>query len=188
MAKVLFITTDYFKSNTVSSDQISDKVLAATIADAQAMYIEPLLGTRLYEALKTKIIGATLTGDYLTLMNDYVVITLLKWVEHDLYYMNTYKNRNKGVSTKNSENSSPASFNELNFLMDKAQRKADFYGIKLVDYLICNSNLFPEYCTNDEGGEISPSRSAAKTGMYLGNAKRNYYTKQDAEYWENKRR
>jgi hypothetical protein len=168
MAKVLFITTDYYKR------------LSATIADAQSMYIEPLLGTRLYEALKTKIIGGTLTGDYLTLMNDYVVITLLKWVEHDLFYMNNYKNRNKGVSTK--------SFNELNFLMEKAERKANFYGMKLVDYLICNSNLFPEYCESDEGGEIAPVRSAAKTGMYLGNAKRNYYTKKDAEYWENKRR
>lgn len=54
MAKVLFITTDYYKSNTVTSDQVGDKVLAATIADAQAMYIEPLLGTRLYEALDRK--------------------------------------------------------------------------------------------------------------------------------------
>jgi hypothetical protein len=188
MAKVLFITTDYYKSNTVTSDQVGDKVLSATIADAQSMYIEPLLGTRLYEALKTKIIGGTLTGDYLTLMNDYVVITLLKWVEHDLFYMNNYKNRNKGVSTKNSENATTVSFNELNFLMEKAERKANFYGMKLVDYLICNSNLFPEYCESDEGGEIAPVRSAAKTGMYLGNAKRNYYTKKDAEYWENKRR
>ena len=113
MAKVLFITSDYYKSNTVTSDQIGDKVLAATIADAQAMYIEPLLGTRLYEALKTKIIGGTLTGDYLTLMNDYVVITLLKWVEHDLFYMNNYKNRNKGVSTKNSENATSVSFRSV---------------------------------------------------------------------------
>jgi len=187
MAKVLFITTDYYKSNTVTSDQVGDKVLAATIADAQAMYIEPLLGTRLYEELKSKIIGGTLTGDYLALMNDYVVITLLKWTEHDLFYMNNYKNRNKGVSTKNSENATTVSFNELNFLMEKAERKANFYGIKLVDYLVCNSALFPEYCTNDEGGEISPVSSAAKSGMYLGNA-RKFYTKKDADYWENKRR
>ena len=187
MAKVLFITTDYYKSNTVTSDQVGDKVLAATIADAQAMYIEPLLGTRLYEELKSKIIGGTLAGDYLTLMNDYVVITLLKWTEHDLFYMNNYKNRNKGVSTKNSENATTVSFNELNFLMEKAERKANFYGIKLVDYLVCNSNLFPEYCTNDEGGEISPVSSAAKSGLYLGNA-RKFYTKKDADYWENKRR
>ena len=187
MAKVLFITVDYYKSNTVTSDQVGDKVLAATIADAQAMYIEPLLGTRLYEELKSKIIGGTLTGDYLALMNDYVVITLLKWTEHDLFYMNNYKNRNKGVSTKNSENATTVSFNELNFLMEKAERKANFYGIKLVDYLVCNSALFPEYCTNDEGGEISPVSSAAKSGMYLGNA-RKFYTKKDADYWENKRR
>jgi len=187
MATVLFITADYYKSNTVTSDQVGDKVLAATIADAQAMYIEPLLGTRLYEALKTKIIGGTLAGDYLTLMNDYVVITLLKWTEHDLFYMNNYKNRNKGVSTKNSENATTVSFNELNFLMEKAERKANFYGIKLVDYLVCNSALFPEYCTNDEGGEISPVSSAAKSGLYLGNA-RKFYTKKDADYWENKRR
>jgi len=187
MATVLFITADYYKSNTVTSDQIGDKVLAATIADAQAMYIEPLLGTRLYEALKTKIIGGTLAGDYLTLMNDYVVITLLKWTEHDLFYMNNYKNRNKGVSTKNSENATTVSCNELNCLLEKGERKANFCGIKLVDYLVCNSALFPEYCTNDEGGEISPVSSAAKSGMYLGNA-RKFYTKKDADYWENKRR
>jgi len=38
-----------------------------------------------------------------------------------------------------------------------------------------------------EGGEISPVSSAAKSGMYLGNA-RKFYTKKDADYWENKRR
>jgi len=183
MAKVLFITEDYFKSNTVVSDNVGAKVLTAAIQDAQAMYIEPLLGTRLYEALKTKIIGGTLTGDYLTLMNDYVVNTLVKWTEHDIIYMNNYKIRNKGTSTKNSENSQTVSFQELNFLMEKAQRKADFYGMKMVDYLTCNTSLFPEYCTNDEGGEVSPLKSAARTGLYLGQAKK-YYGKKDARYWE----
>ena len=35
MAKVLFITEDYFKSNTVVSDNVGAKVLTAAIQDAQ---------------------------------------------------------------------------------------------------------------------------------------------------------
>lgn len=179
MARTIFVSEDYIKSNTVIDDNVNAKTLLSIAYDAQEFYIEPLLGTRLYNKLKSDVEANSVTGDYLTLLNDYVVPTLVKWVEVEEVVMNHYRLRNKGTMIKSSENSQPASFRDLEFRLERASQKADQYGIKMVDYLQCNTDLFPEYCENDEGGELQPVRSAAKSGMYLGNAKKYYGKERD---------
>jgi len=178
MARVIFITESYIKSNTVVDDNVNATTLLSIAYDAQEQYIEPLLGTRLYNKLKTEVTADTLTGDYLTLMNDYVVPTLIKWIEHDFIPENHYRLRNVGTTVKSGEFGQSASFSELKFRMDMASKKAELKGLKMIDYLTCNTSSFPEYTINDKGGEIPAINSAARTGWYLGNSKVNYGEKE----------
>jgi hypothetical protein len=174
MARTLFVTEDYIKTNTVIDDQVDAQTLLVIAYDAQELYIEPLLGSRLYNKLKSDVEGSTLAGDYLTLMNTYVVQTLLKWIDHDYLPMSTFRSRNIGVGTKSGEFGNSASRSDLTFRMGLAENKANLIGMKMIDYLECNTDLFPEYCTNDQGGELDPLNSASKTGIYLGQAKNRY--------------
>jgi hypothetical protein len=185
MAEVLFLSEDFFKSKTVVDDNVGAKTLKAIIARSQDFYIEPLLGTDLYEKLKTDIAASTITGNYLTLLTDWVVPTLILYVESEVVYQNHYRLRNKGTQVKNSENSSPASLDELKFKMDRAQNMAEQKGMKMIAYLCDNEDLFPEYCDNEDGGDLDPIRSAASVGWVLGNVKL-YDGKKDKDYYENK--
>jgi len=181
MAVTLFVTEDYIKTHTVIDDQVDAKTLMVVVADAQQLYIEPLLGTRLYDKLKTEVVANTLAGNYLTLMNTYVVPTLLKWIVHDWTPLNHFRLRNVGTTTKNGEFGSSASRSDLTFRMGLAENKANLIGMKMIDYLECNTALFPEYCTNDLGGELQPKNSATSTGIYLGQSKK-YYGNDNKKY------
>ncbi len=184
MARVLFVTEDYIKTNSVIDDEISAQVLMVVAFDSQEMYIEPLLGSRLYNKVKADVTASTLTGDYLTLMTDYIVPTLLKFIEKEIIPINSLRIRNVGATTKSGEFGQSATIKNMEFIMNLAQNKADLIAMKMVDYLKCNTDNFPEYCDNDEGGEIHPLNSATKTGIYLGQAKR-YENKDDRKRYYN---
>lgn len=168
MARVLMIDEAYIKSNTVIDDNVSAQALMIVAYDAQEMYIEPLLGTRLYNKLKSDITADTVAGDYLTLLGDYVVPTLLKWIIHDFVPINSQRIRNVGSTTKAGENSQSMSIAQIQFSMGLAEKKAELIGAKMVDYLVVNSSSFPEYTLSNLGGEIAAIRSATNTGIYLG--------------------
>ena len=112
MAKVLFITENFIKENSPIDENVDVKFLRSTIYDAQRDYIKPILGSDLYDKIESDISGSTLTGDYLTLVNDYVSESLLKWVIFELTDVLLYKYRNKNVSKQDSENAQPVNYTE----------------------------------------------------------------------------
>ncbi len=184
MARVLFITEDYIKTNSTIDDNCDAQTLMIITYDAQELYIEPLLGSRLYNKLKADIVASTLTGDYLTLMNDYVVPTLLKWIIHDYVPMSSARLRSVGATKKSGEFGQSMDMKNLTFIMNMAENKANLIGMKMIDYLACNVDLFPEYCTNDEGGELDPINSATSTGIYLGQGRKRYEDNRKKYYRE----
>ena len=184
MAKTLFLSEDFFKSKSPVSDALGAKTFSATVERAQDFYIEPLLGTDLYEKLKTDVAAATITGNYLTLLTDWVVPTLILYVEVELTYQNHFRIANIGTTTKSSDNSTSVSLEELKFRMNRIQNMAEQKGQKMIAYLCDNEDLFPEYCDNEDGGDLDPIRSAANVGWVLGNVKL-YDGKKDKDYYEN---
>ena len=64
----LFVSSTRLKKDTALGGSVDDNLIMPYILLAQDMNILPVLGTDLYEALKTKIHGGSLTGDYKTLM------------------------------------------------------------------------------------------------------------------------
>ena len=83
--------------------------------------------------------------------------------------MATYKITNKGLQIQDSEQSSPASTSNINFLVEKEINKADWYRQRLIDYLCENSSSYPEYQNPDDGVDvIHPSDRNYRTSIYLG--------------------
>ena len=75
----LFISATRLKKDTALGGSVDDNLIMPYILLAQDMNILPVLGTDLYEALKTKIQGDTLTGDYKTLMETYIQPALVQF-------------------------------------------------------------------------------------------------------------
>ena len=115
---------------------------------AQDKYLSPLLGTRLYNKLKTEVTNNTLGGVYLTLMDDYVRKVVLWYTMVEVMPYLTYKLDNGTLVQRTSEDAQPVPDSVFKSMMDKAKVNAEYYAGLLSDYLCANSALFPEYNSN----------------------------------------
>lgn len=163
---VLFISESYLKNNTLVDDNVDQRLIIPSIMTVQDMQLHPILGTPLYEDLKTKITASTLNSDETTLINDYIAKMLLQWTMHELTMSMLFKYRNKSVATKSSDNSQPIDYQDLQFLRDDWKNKAEFYDKRLINHLIDNKALFPKYTASSD--DMNARKSAYSTSIYLG--------------------
>ena len=169
MANVLFISETFLKQNTQVSDNVDVKYIRESILWAQDTEIQTVIGSTLYNYIKTQITASTLSGVYQTLVEDYIQVTLKHYVTAECLAMAHYKITNKGVQIQDSEQSAPASTSSLNFLVEKETNKAEWYKQRMINYLCENSSSFPEYLNPDDGVDvIHPSDSNFKTTIFLG--------------------
>jgi hypothetical protein len=159
MATTLFITPNDLKQNTILNGNVDTDLFIQFIKIAQQMHIQNYLGTKLYEAITTKIDNSTLTGDYLDLTNEYIQPMLIHFAMVDYLPFANYQIRNGGVFKHRTDNSESTSKEELDILIQKHRTFADFYAKRFVDYMgIFASQKFPEYWQNRDD-DMYPDRS-----------------------------
>ena len=173
MARQLFFDESFLKENSEIDENVDMKLLNPTIYRCQIQYIQNVLGTKLYDRILTDIEADTLTGDYLTLVDDYCVDALQYWVMYEVQIPLLFKFRDKSVSTKNSTNSAPISTKELSRIENRFKDKAEYFTKRISDYLCANEDLFTEYNTEDEVDEVRPQNGQASTSLYMGRTSTN---------------
>jgi len=160
MAEALLISRkDVVKFTAMNGNVDTDKFIQY-VKIAQDKHIENYLGTDLLNKIQADIIADTLTGDYLTLVNDYVKPALLHFTMVEFLPYSNYTIANKGVFKHTSENSEGVSKEEIDYLLEKERDTAEYYTNRLIDYLNFNApSKFSEYYTNvnedvypDKGG------------------------------------
>lgn len=153
---VYYLSVNTLKENSTLDKNIEDKVLQRSIIDAQDIDIQNILGTDLYESINTKIKTSSLTGNYKTLMDNYIQPCLLKFTIFRALLHVWIKLRNS--SAVNIENDEMKSVEEAKFnrLRREASDDAEYYSNRLKDYLYYNSTLYPEYNTNTDD-DVDPS-------------------------------
>ena len=167
MATTLFITPKDLKSNSILNGNVDTDLFINFIKIAQQMHVQNYLGTKLYDAITTKINASTLTGDYLALVTDYVQPMLIHFSLIDYLPFANYQIRNGGVFRHRSENSETVSKEELDILVQKHRTFADFYAKRFVDYMaIYASSLFTEYWTNSNDN-MYPDMNPNPSGWVL---------------------
>lgn len=168
MARGLFFQESFLKSNSEVDENVDMKTINPTMWYCQKAYIEPVLGTVLYDDLISKIVAGTLAGNDLTLVNDYIADALLYWVMYELQVPLTYKFRNKSVNKNTDANSQPVGFEEHKYLKDVYKPKAQYFTERLDKYLCANSDLFPLYNTTTEDDDLLPKNIPPQVSVYLG--------------------
>ena len=171
MATALFITREDLVRNSIIDGNVDYDKIIQFVKVAQEIDIQNLLGTDLYNKISSDIIsgaggGAGLTGNYLTLVNDFVQPTLIWFAQMNYIPFSAYTIAKGGVYKHQAENSQTVDKNEVDYLVSKAREYANYYSTRLVDYLCFNSSLFPEYSSNTNN-DISPDSDTTFNGWVL---------------------
>ena len=110
MAEVLLIErADLVKFTVVDGNVDTDRFIQF-IKIAQDIHIQSYLGTDLLNKLKADIEVGTLSGNYLSLLENFVKPMLIHWAMVEYLPFAAYTVANKGVYKHTSENSSGKSF------------------------------------------------------------------------------
>lgn len=170
MKLVYFISENYLKENSNISLNVESNLLNSAIMDAQEIHVQGLLGTNLYQKLGQLITGSTINSAgnewYKDLLNNYVIMCVLKWSIVECIPYIRWKFMNKSITDQNSENSTPTDLENIKYLSSTLRDKAQFYNQRLVDYLTYNIQHFPEYSQWNQS-QMTPERNAYFCGMVL---------------------
>ena len=165
----LYISATRLKKDTALGGSVDDNLIMPYILLAQDMYILPILGTDLDTKLKTEIQGGSLANDYKTLVETYIQPALVQFAFAELApFMRLRFVNNAIVVMGATEQSSSATYDDIKPLMDTATDAAQFYRQRLIDYLTDKgSSAFPEYASNNDAGEMSPTVRNYYAGLNL---------------------
>lgn len=167
-ANILFISVDTIKNRTGLHNNVDEKLILPEIKTAQDMYILPALGTTLYNKLQNDINCNTLSCDYKTLINDYIVDALINFVLSELPQGLSYQFYNKGLVRKSSDNTELPDMQTLIDIANRYKNRAEFYKQRLIKYLKQNMTLFPEYQNYGSGLDvIIPERNGYTSTIFL---------------------
>jgi hypothetical protein len=170
MAYVLLISEQKLKDSTAINLNVDVNILLPYVLQAQTLYIEPKLGTQLYEHIKGLIQAGTIgnvgNAAYKTLLDDYISFVLINYsFYHAIPYLR-FKVENGNIYSKTSETGTALTTEESQSLREEISNTAQYYTERLIEYIRNNTSLFPEYSTNS-GADVNPDKNAYYNGMNL---------------------
>jgi hypothetical protein len=165
MEALLITRQDLVRYTTLNGNVDVDNFLQY-IKIAQDTDLQNFTGTKLLNKIKADIIANTLTGNYLSLTTVYLKPMLIHLAMKYYLPFAAYTISNKGVYKHNSENSTTADKNEIDFLIEKETQIAQHYTQRFIDYITLNTSLFPEYSTNTNS-DMFPDTNNNYTGWYI---------------------
>lgn len=169
---VLFIDVDYLKTRRREiNENVNSGAFETAIRIAEDLDIYHLIGSGLYNSLKTQIANGNLSSANETLLNDYIAPALAEYSFARGLVGNHFKITAKGVQTRSADFSEAVDISNMKQLISDAQSVAGQYGDRLVNYLCENSATYPLYLNPGTGATTQyPSGSALNDagGIYVG--------------------
>lgn len=160
------VDLDTIKKLSLVHGNVENDVIRKVLLRSQDMYIEPILGSALYQRLLEGVNAEDLTANELTLINDYIIMVLSISVELRLSDAITTEIRNIGTGKATDTNFQANTSNEMERTKDTSYKDLTFYKNRLKRYLCENASLYPLYEASNLYG-IKPERT--KTNSYSNN-------------------
>ena len=165
-AKALLISREDFIRNTLVSGNIDFDKVIQYIEIAQDIFIQELIGTRLYDKIQADILGDTLSGDYEILVKKYIKPTLTQYSLLEFLPFSLYTIGNKGVFKHTSEASNAIDQEDYKRLLESTRDTAQHYAKRLVEHIKAYPTKYPEYFTNNRD-EVRPNRDVTFGGWHI---------------------
>ena len=148
----LFIKETDIAELTGFSGNIDSDSIKPAINVAQTTHLKRILGQSLYDKISTEIENNTLSGDYLTIYNDYIVYMTAFFSASIYLSLNTSKTTNAGTYKLNPDNATSSSNNEVVILGNNYKAIAASYEDNFREFMKTIS--IPE-CTSTENTKSS---------------------------------
>jgi hypothetical protein len=148
MAYALFITRNDIIKNTPLQGAIDADALLPFVRVAQDKYLKNLLGTVLFDYLQAQITAGTvgsLSVYYQDLLDDHIKNTLIWYSCVEYIPFSSIQFKSNGAVKQQSEQGVAPFKNEVDYLKQQAQTNADYYALRLQNYLIAYSQNIPQY-------------------------------------------
>jgi hypothetical protein len=148
MAYALFITRNDIIKNSPLQGALDADALLPFVRTAQDKYLKNLLGTVLFFYLQEKILDNTvgsLSSYYQDLLDDYIKNTLIWYACVEYIPFSSVQFKSNGSVKQTSDQGTAPSKGEIDYLLSKALNNADYYALRLQNYLIAYSNNIPQY-------------------------------------------
>lgn len=169
MTSTLLTNLDDILHMTSISGSIDEYKVNPHILNAQILYIEPILGSDLYDRLINLVETGAISGEtnYKLLLDDYIIPSLVFHTIELYIPFNAFIIADGGTFQLTPSNANPNPQNEIDRLSNRYRTIGAKYDDKLVKYLCKNSTLFPEYHNNT--GLVNKTETTNRaTGWYLG--------------------
>jgi hypothetical protein len=148
MAYALFINRNDIIKNTPLQGAIDADALLPFVRTAQDKYLKNLLGTVLFEYLQAQIIAnsvSSLSVYYQDLLDDYIKNSLIWYACVEYIPFSSVQFKSNGAIKQQSEQGVAPAKSEIDYLKQRAQENADYYALRLQNYLIAYSQFIPQY-------------------------------------------
>ena len=148
MAYALFITRNDIIKNSPLQGAIDADALLPFIRTAQDKYLKNLLGTVLFDYLQAQITAGTvssLSSYYQDLLDDYIKNALIWYGCVEYIPFSSIQFKSNGSVKQQSEQGIAPSKSEIDYLLAKALNNADYYALRLQNYLVAYSQNIPQY-------------------------------------------
>lgn len=171
MKDVLLISEAFIKNTTNLSDNLSGKLLLPAIRESQEIGLREILGDNLLDKLKSLVEENKINEKANAKYKD-----LLLQCQYYLAYQTTanvciltaVKIDNAGLQQVSDEKMEPISIDDSFAIKDYYIKRADFYCLRLQNYLIENKSLYPELTKCNCHKIASNLHSSATCGLWLG--------------------
>jgi hypothetical protein len=148
MAYALFINRNDIIKNSPLQGAIDADALLPFVRTAQDKFLKNLLGTVLFDYLQAQIIANTvgsLSVYYQDLLDDHIKNTLIWYSCVEYIPFSSVQFKSNGAVKQQSEQGIAPSKNEIDYLKQQSQNNADYYALRLQNYLIAYSQFIPQY-------------------------------------------
>lgn len=142
------ITEDYFKAYSPIPDNYNIKELKPYFHIAEKLWIEPIIGTPLYEELLDEVEQDNVTPENATLLLNIYPLEAFAIVYEALPFVG-YHLSQVGITKGKSDNSESVSINDVNYISTQIRNQCETMKSLLKKFLDEHSDSYPLYYTDD---------------------------------------
>lgn len=157
MTNTLIISEAKVRQFTDINDSVDSSLIKNNVRTAQDIHLQRIIGTKLYQKIQSDIDASTLTGDYLTLVSDYITDFLIYATYYETLESIYLRPRNNGLlQPTGGENSIEVDRSIYDMKRQSVENKMEYYADRLSSYISDEEQLFPELNTNNKLYEQYP--------------------------------
>jgi hypothetical protein len=169
------MSVDMLKQRTAIHTNTDAKIIYPEIKAAEDLYIEPILGSALYNKIinDINVSGSPQGASYITLVNNYVLDVLQNYTLSTLCLVASFQLWNKGLLRKTGDDMEAPTMSDLVDISNFYKNRAEVYGTRLTRYLQQNasSTVLPEYLDPGTGIDtIVPNNDSYTIPIFLGDS------------------